>query len=224
MRHELRLQRSHPRGVEREVSSSPAVPGQWALETSGVVWHNRQLARTLDYLLPDGRWIVQDEREGTQRVGRIDPALLPSERDIARILDIGREIARLLEQPSAWDGFTQLSPVMRNLDERARLQRLERDLERGLGPLKHVCKRPRLHLHSSGSGSQRHGPDAFPAGRQLPRCPLRGLGGPHGAGRPPQAVAGHRHRGSVGSLPPRICGISTRTAWPSGWWITCCAT
>jgi hypothetical protein len=80
-------------------------------------------------------------------VGRFDPALLPSERDIARILDIGKEIMNHLEQPSAWDGLIQVSPVMRNLDERARLQQLESDIERGLSPLKHVCKRPRLHLH-----------------------------------------------------------------------------
>jgi len=135
-------------GAERESITSLAVPGQWVLEASGDVWHNREPARTLDYLLPDGRqgWSVQDDE--TRRVGRFDPALLPSERDIARILDIGKELTNHLEQPSAWDGLTQVSPVMRNLDERARLQRLERDIERGLGPLKHVCKRPRLHLHS----------------------------------------------------------------------------
>lgn len=109
-------------GVERESPTSLTVPGQWVLEASGGVLHNRQPARNLDYLLPDGRqgWSVQDE--GTRRVGRFDPALLPSERDLARILDIGREISPLLKQPSAWDEFTRLSPVMRNLDERARLQ------------------------------------------------------------------------------------------------------
>ena len=82
--------------------------------------------------------------------------LLPSERDIARILDIGKELTNHLEQPTALDGLIQVSPVMRNLDERARLQRLERDIERGLGPLKHVYKHPRLHLHSE----QERGPTA----------------------------------------------------------------
>lgn len=33
-------------------------------------------------------------------VGRFDPALLPSERDMTSILAIGKEIANHLEQPS----------------------------------------------------------------------------------------------------------------------------
>lgn len=73
-----------------------AVPGKWVLEASGDVWHNRKPARALDNSRQG--WSVQDDE--TRRVGRFDPALLPSERDMTSILDIGKEIANHLEQPS----------------------------------------------------------------------------------------------------------------------------
>lgn len=137
--------------VHQQVHPSPpepVIPGQWVLETAGPVKLNGEPAHGGDYLLPDGRqeWSVAGEQE--QFSGGFERKLLPADRVAERLLDIGEEAASALEQPAAWEEFTRLLPIMRRLQERARPQQLEKDLERGLGYLRRVCTRPRLHLKS----------------------------------------------------------------------------
>jgi hypothetical protein len=139
--------------IHQRVSPTPpaqAIPGQWVLETTGRVSLNREPTWSGDYLLPDARheWTVTDEAEGLRLSGQFDRNLLLAEKDGTRILDICVEVESALAQPESWEALTQLSPVMRNLDKRARLQPLEKDITRGLGYLHRVCTRPRLHLKS----------------------------------------------------------------------------
>jgi len=127
--------------IHQRVSPTPprlAIPGQWVLEPGG------------DYLLPDARqeWTITDEAGGLLLSGQFDRPLLLADKDGARILDISAEIYPALTRPDAWEALTQLSPVMRNLDTRARLQPFDKDIARGLGYLHRVCTRPRLHLKS----------------------------------------------------------------------------
>jgi hypothetical protein len=141
--------RVHDRlGASSEARSRAALLGRFVVREGapGELFMNSIPARDGMFLVPEsgGRWHLlrgSERVEGTfARAQMLDPL------DVASIRDVGRSLGELVEQGGTWLDALDVSPLVQGMSNRAELQPFERRLEKNVGHLAEVCRKPRTHL------------------------------------------------------------------------------
>lgn len=133
----------------QSISDAPHadVPGRWALLSSGIPV--RMNAQALPehmpmFLVPDRRdnWAVSEVERQREANGRFGAGLLPDMTDVRAL----RQIAVPIRQSKTLAALADVTPLPADLDDRVKFQRIDKEIDRQLPHVMHVCHRPRQQL------------------------------------------------------------------------------
>lgn len=120
-----------------QISPSPEQP----------VFLNDVLAGVGTHLVPDadGRFRLLSE-DGEHTDGRFAGGQLLDDLGASSVESVGQIIEEALASGKSWVDWLDLSPLVPEMSKRVQMQDLERLLEKRLGHLEEICRRPRAHL------------------------------------------------------------------------------
>ncbi|MEZ4302308.1 MAG: hypothetical protein R3B70_45695, partial [Polyangiaceae bacterium] len=126
-----------------------AVMGRYLIDSpaGSSIFLNDIAAGPMTYLVPDsdGRFALL-ETSGARAKGQFAGGQSPDGLEASSIRKGGRIVEEALNRQTPWAEWLDLSPLVPEMSKRVEMLALESLLERRLGHLGEVCRRPRAHL------------------------------------------------------------------------------